>query len=97
MSKLYGLLQQNVPVYFGVNGHRYQMTAYYFDEFERGPDPLADPNYFEIRDLDTGEYADFSGKNARKRLSEYPLAGGATIKNDMDKFDYLRIGDDGGM
>jgi hypothetical protein len=97
MSKLYGLLQQNVPVYFGVNGHRYQMTAYYFDEFERGPDPFAPPNCFELKDEDTGMLMLFTGKSAEKELSEYPLAGGATIKNDMDKFVYLRIGDDGGM
>ena len=97
MNQLFGILYQNVPVYFAVNGHRYVLVGSFVDEFGRGPDPFAPPNCFELKDEDTGMLMLFTGKSAEKELSEYPLAGGATIKNDMDKFVYLRIGDDGGM
>lgn len=89
MNKLFGILYQDVPVYFAVNGHRYVLVGYFDDEFGRGPDPLAAPNHFELRDIETGKYVGFSGKNAEKQLSDYPLSGGATIKADMATFDYV--------
>ena len=92
MSSLFGILYPDVPVYFAVNGHRYMLVGFYVDEFGRGPDPLAAPNHFELTDLETGNGVLFYGKNAEKQVSEYPLAGGATIKHDMASFDYLRIG-----
>ena len=96
MNRLFGILYPDVPVCFGVNGHRYVLVGFFVDEFGRGPDPYAPPNCFELKDEDTGLLLLFTGKSAEKELSEYPLAGGATIQNDMDKFDYLRVGDDDG-
>ena len=96
MNPLYGIDYPDVPVYFAINGHRYMMMAFYYDEDGRGPDPFAGTNGYELTDLDTGAYTYFVGKNARQQLCDYPLAGGATIRSDMASFDYLHVGSETG-
>lgn len=88
MNNLYRIIIPDVPVYFAVNGHRYKLSAYYFDEDGRS-DPYADPNHYELLDIETLEYVLYTGPYAPKCMEEYPLAGGATIKNDLHTFDYL--------
>ncbi|MBQ4112716.1 MAG: hypothetical protein IJD38_07965 [Clostridia bacterium] len=87
MNPLFGMMQDE-PVYFAVNGHRYVIEAFFEDEFGRGPDELAQPNAFFLKDVETGSVTVFSGRNAVKQAIQYPLAGGATIKSHMKTFDY---------
>ena len=87
MNPLFGM-KQHEPVYFAVNGHRYVMEAFFEDEYGRDFDEQAEPNVFFLKDVETGNVAVFSGRSAVKQAIQYPLAGGATIKNDRKNFDY---------